>query len=151
MRSARFIACATVGMVAAGLIGGMAANPQGALAAAAKDSRTFMKEVVAPATQVLWDFGYAEKMTDQDWDKVKKAAVDLTGAMSTINAGGVTAADRARSKEAGWQEWAKKLGDSASAAKTAADAKNQMELASAGDSMVEICEGCHMAYDPTAK
>ena len=37
------------------------------------------------------------------------------------------------------------------AAKTAAERKDQMALATAGDNLVEYCEGCHMAFDPTAK
>jgi cytochrome c556 len=143
---------AAAGIVSAALVGTLAVDFGPAVAAAAaKDSRTFMVAVVQPATQVLWDFGYAEKMTDQDWAKVSKAAADLVGATPTIAAGGVTAAEKARAKSADWQDWSKKLSTTVAAAKRAADSKNQGELATAGDALAEICGGCHTAFDPNAK
>ena len=120
-------------------------------AGAATDSRTFMTTVVQPATQVLWDFGYAEKMSDEDWAKVSKAATDLVEAMPTIASGGFTAEEKGRAQMGGWQDWAHKTADLATAAKQAADQKNQMSLATAGDSLVETCGGCHMEFDPNAK
>jgi hypothetical protein len=32
--------------------------------------------------------------------------------------------------------------------KRAVDAKNQMALRSAGDALVEVCEGCHKQFKP---
>jgi len=152
MRFARTVLFVSVAVASAAVIGGMAADFDLAFAAAAaKDSRTFMVSVVQPATQVLWDFGYAEKMSNDDWAKVSKAATDLVGAMPTIAAGGFTAAEKARSKMGGWQDWTKKTTDFANAAKRAADMKKQMDLATAGDSLVETCGGCHMEFDPNAK
>lgn len=75
----------------------------------------------------------------------------MVAAAPVIAAGGVTAAERARAKSADWQDWSKKLSTSVAAAKRAADTKNQAELATAGDSLVEICGGCHTAFDPNAK
>ena len=152
MRFARSIVSATACVLSAVFVGGIAADLDWAFAAvAAKDSRSFMVGVVQPATQVLWDFGYAEKMTDQDWAKVGKAAADLVGAAPTIAAGGFNAAEKARAKSAGWQDWSKKVSATAAAAKRAADTKNQGELATAGDALAEICSGCHTAFDPNAK
>jgi hypothetical protein len=120
-------------------------------APAASDSRSFMAGIVQPATQVLWDFGYAEKMSDEDWSKVSKAATDLDAAMPTIAAGGFSAEEKARAASPEWQDWSKKTADFVVAAKAAADAKNQMGLATAGDSLVETCGGCHTAFDPMAQ
>jgi len=127
------------------------ASPSPGTAPAASDSRSFMAGVVQPATQVLWDFGYAEKMSDEDWSKVNKAATDLVAAMPAITAGGFSAEEKARATSAEWQDWSKKTADFAVAAKAAADAKNQMGLATAGDSLVETCGGCHTAFDPNAQ
>jgi hypothetical protein len=110
-----------------------------------------MVGVVQPATQVLWNYGYAEKMSDENWAEVGKAAGTLVEAMPTITAGGFTEAEKARAMSAEWQGWAKKTGDMVAAAKRAADTKNQMELATAGDTLVETCGGCHTAFDPNAK
>jgi hypothetical protein len=117
----------------------------------AADSRSFMMGVVQPATQVLWNYGYADKMSDETWAEVSKATDTLVNAMPTIAAGGFTEAEKARAMSAEWQDWTKKTGDLVAAAKRAADAKNQMELATAGDGLVESCGGCHTAFDPNAK
>jgi hypothetical protein len=146
---------AVAGIVSAALLGGLAGCEQQTAnapsAPAAKDSRSFMAGVVQPATQVLWNFGYAEKMTDENWAEVSKAAMTLVDAVPTIAAGGFTAEEKARATSPEWQDWSKKTGEMAQAAKRAADAKNQAELATAGDSLVEICGGCHMTFDPNAK
>lgn len=118
---------------------------------AAQNSRSFMMEVVQPATQVLWNFGYAEKMTDENWDEVSKATATLTEAMPTIAAGGFSDEEKARASKGGWQDWAKKTADLVQAAKLASDQKNQMGLATAGDGLVETCGGCHTEFDPNAQ
>jgi hypothetical protein len=163
MKSLRPILLVMAGVLTAAFVGGLAGceqrtaeapapvPPSAGTAPAASDSRSFMAGIVQPATQVLWDFGYAEKMSDEDWSKVNKAAADLVAAMPTIAAGGFTAEEKARATSAEWQDWSKKTTDFAVAAKAAADAKNQMGLATAGDSLVETCGGCHTAFDPNAK
>lgn len=163
MRPSRSLLLATTGVLAAAMLGGLAgceqqtaqapaaAPPPAATAPAAGDSRSFMAGTVQPATQVLWDFGYAEKMSDEDWGKVSKAATDLVAAMPTIAAGGFSDEEKARAMSAEWQDWSKKTEEFAVAAKAAADEKNQMGLATAGDSLVETCGGCHTAFDPNAK
>jgi len=127
------------------------ATPPAPAAPAAKDSRSFMVEVVQPPTQVLWNYGYAEKMTDENWDEVSKAATALVAAMPTIAAGGFSDEEKARASQGGWQDWAQKTTDFVNAAKVAADQKNQMALATAGDSLVETCGGCHTEFDPNAQ
>jgi G:T/U-mismatch repair DNA glycosylase len=103
-----------------------------------------MMNAVAPAVKPIWDFGYAEKLTDENWETIKKAAADLTAAIPTISA-------EPRASDPKWQDWTMKVSASADAAMKAANAKDQMALAMAGDALVEQCEGCHMAFDPTAK
>jgi hypothetical protein len=154
MRPILFLGAA---IVSAAVIGGCeqqqttTADAPSAPAAAGQDSRTFMTNVVQPATQVLWNYGYAEKMTDENWAEVMKAATTLVEAMPTIQAGGFSAEEKARATQGGWQDWAKKTTDHVTAAKLAADQKNQMALATAGDSLVETCGGCHTEFDPNAK
>ena len=70
---------------------------------------------------------------------------------AVIDGEGTRRAEQARAKSPVWQDWTKKVSDAATAAKTAAERKDQMALATAGDNLVEYCEGCHMAFDPTAK
>src|SRR5215468_1576735 len=47
-----------------------------------------------------------------------------------------------------WQDWSLNLRDAGVAVKRAVDAKNQMALRSAGDALVEVCEGCHKQFKP---
>jgi cytochrome c556 len=123
-----------------------------ALAAPApQNNKAFMIAVVAPAVKPILDLGYAEKITDADWANLKKAAGDLNNSMTTIVSGGSVASEQTRAKSPKWQEWAKKTADASAAAVRAVNAKNQMQLAAAGDTLVETCEGCHMAFDPTAR
>jgi hypothetical protein len=108
MRPSRSLLLATAGVLSAAILGGLAgceqrtaeapapASPPADTAPAASDSRSFMASAVQPPTQVLWDFGYAEKMSDEDWAKVNKAATDLVAAMPTIAAGGFSAEEKAR-------------------------------------------------------
>jgi hypothetical protein len=150
-------------LVSAAIVGGLAgceqqtttadvpATPPSTTAPAATDSRSFMLGVVQPPTQVLWNFGYAEKMTDENWDEVSKAATALIEAMPTIAAGGFSDEEKARASQGGWQDWSKKTADLVQAAKQAADEKNQMNLATAGDGLVETCGGCHTEFDPNAQ
>jgi cytochrome c556 len=118
---------------------------------AGNNFRGFMIRTVAPATQPIWDLSYADKLSDADWTRVQKAAADLVASVPTVASGGPVAAEAARAKQAKWQDFTKKMQAEAVAAKAAADKKDQMALATAGDNLLEICGGCHMQYDPTAK
>ena len=108
------------------------------------DRRQFMINVVAPATKPIWDLSYADKMSDADWDTVKKATADLVASMPQI------AADP-RGQDPKWKDTLMKVSADADAAQKAAADKNQMALATAGDALVEDCGACHMAFDPGAK
>ena len=121
-----------------------AAPAPAAPAGGTDDRRQFMINVVAPATKPIWDLSYADKMSDADWDTVKKATADLVAAMPQI------AADP-RGQDPKWKDWLMKVSATADAAQKAAQAKNQMALAAAGDALIEQCGGCHMAFDPGAK
>ena len=126
-------------------------NAEEVRAAAAANFKTFMTSNVGPAVQPLWDNGYKDNLTDADWTSMQQGVARLQAAMTTINSGGTIAADQTRAKTPMWQDWAKKMGEQVVAAKTAVDKKDQMAVATAGDNLVEICEGCHMAFDPTAR
>lgn len=134
-----------------GITGILSVSARAADAPAAGTFRAYMANVVGPATQPIWDLGYAERVTDADWDRLKKASADLVGSMPTIGTGGFSAAEQARGKTPTWQDWTKKMAAAANDAKAAVDGKNQMALAAAGDTLLEICSGCHMQFDPTAK
>ena len=119
-------------------------------AAAGGNMKDYMVNVVMPNTQPLWDNGYADKISNEDWTKMQQAAATLQGTIPTITSGGSVPAEQTRAKAAAWQDWTKKMAGAVVATKAAVDKKDQMALQTSGDSLVEICEGCHMAFDPTA-
>jgi hypothetical protein len=119
-------------------------------AAASATMKDFMDNVVMPNTQPLWDYGYADKVTDQDWARMQQAVARLQASIPTVLSGGPVLAEQTRAKSTVWQDWTKKMATAVAANKAAVDKKDQMALAAAGDGLVEICEGCHMAFDPTA-
>jgi cytochrome c556 len=141
----------TIAVLALGASFAIVWNADRSHAAAAADFKTFMTATVGPAVQSLWDGGYKDNLTDADWRNMQQGAARLQGAMASIASGGSIAAEQARAKTPVWQEWTKKMAEQVAAANTAAGKKDQMGIATAGDALVEICEGCHMAFDPNAR
>jgi hypothetical protein len=123
---------------------------QARAAAASANMKTYMIDVVMPAMQPIWDGSYADKVTDADWKAMQDNAGKLQATVATIRSGGSVPGEQVRAKDAKWQSWTKKMDDEVKVAKAAADKKDQMALAMAGDNLVEICGGCHTDFDPTA-
>ena len=120
-------------------------------AAAPANNKAFMIGTVGPATQPIWDFGYADKVTDADWANIQQAATKLLASVPMVASGGSTLpAEQTRAKSPVWQDWTKQMSDAVKEAKAAADKKDQMGLQTSGDKLLDICAGCHTAFDPTA-
>jgi cytochrome c556 len=120
-------------------------------APAPANMKAYMIDVVAPAVKPVWDLSYADKISDPEWTQIQRASADLVASMAIISSGGKVPAEQTRAKSAVWQDWTKKTLAQATAAKTAADKKDQMALATAGDNLVETCGGCHLEFDPGAR
>jgi hypothetical protein len=110
-----------------------------------------MLDVVAPPTNPIWEKSYAADLTDADWDEVKKAASQLLSAASLVSLGGTDADEKGWTDAPEWRQWSETMAATAMAALRASEAKDQMALAAAGDSLVEDCMGCHVVFDPTAR
>jgi cytochrome c556 len=114
-------------------------------ASASLSMSAFMINVVNPAANSVWNGGRAEKLTDEDWNSIRRAAAQLTGSIATISVGGPVAAERGRADSLVWQEWARRFMDTVRAIKRSAAEKDQAALARAGDTLSEVCESCHAA------
>ena len=141
---------AVLSVATATALGAIVWNADAGRAAAAGNMKDFMVNVVMPNMQPLWDNGYADKIADQEWARMQQAVNRLQATVATISSGGGVGAEQTRAKSAVWQDWTKKMATAVAASKAAVDKKDQMGLQTGGDSLVEICEGCHMAFDPTA-
>jgi hypothetical protein len=90
----------------------------------------------------------ATALTGREWLDVNEHAYQLQAAATLISLGGTGQADRGWVTSPAWQEWSVKLRDAGVAVKRAVDAKSQMALRSAGDVLVDVCEGCHKVFKP---
>src|SRR4051812_35321586 len=109
-----------------------------------------MEWVIDPAVDVIWDSvksvitdkGTQEiaPHTDAEWDKVRDAAATLMEASNALMIEG-----RARDQKE-WMTSARRLGDSASLALKAAQAKNTEALFNEGGNIYKACAACHSRY-----
>ena len=105
----------------------------------------FMVEVVNPAANTLWSARGKNMLSDKDWDDIKQAAAALSKASATVSAGGSTPNDRTLAQSAAWREWSAKFAATVQAAMRASDRKDRQALVTAGNTLVDICQGCHTA------
>ena len=108
-----------------------------------------MVQTIAPAAATVWTDSYSEKLTDDDWSRLRSAAVTLRETATIVAEGGTLPADRAKAASPAWTEWAQKYADLAAALERATQVKEQQALAAAGDAMVDVCGGCHTAFPAT--
>jgi cytochrome c556 len=107
---------------------------------------TLMVNVVGPAANSLLERSATETLADEDWRRLKQDVSKLTESTSQVAFGGTSGAEEQRAKSDVWQGWAGKLSEAVSAAERAVDHKDKIALVAASDSLVEVCEGCHMAF-----
>ena len=65
--------------------------------------------------------------------------------MATLSAGGSTTGDRTLAASAAWREWSAKVTATVEAVVRASDRKDRQALVTAGNTLVDICLGCHTA------
>ena len=107
-----------------------------------------MVDLVDHAAHEIWDAGYADNLTDHDWQVVEQHAIQLVASGTLVSLGGTGPADRGWVLSPAWQEWAGKLADSGLAARAAVANADQEALQRAGDDLVASCEGCHSVFKP---
>jgi len=114
-------------------------------------TRALMLDVVAELPNPIWEKSYATELTDDDWAALKKSASALVASATTISVGGTDAAEKGWLDSPEWRQWSEKLAETATSALAAIEARDQTALQLAGDTLVEDCMGCHVAFDPTAR
>lgn len=107
-----------------------------------------MVDLVDHAAHEIWDAGYANNLTEHDWQVVEQHAIQLVASGTLVSLGGTGPADRGWALAPAWQEWAGKLADSGLAAQAAVANADQEALLRAGDNLVATCEGCHSVFKP---
>jgi len=97
----------------------------------------------------IWEGGNkGGTLTGLEWLVLNEHALQLQAAATLVSLGGTGQADRGWVASPAWQDWARKMRDAGVTVKRAVDTKNQMALRSAGDALVDVCEGCHKQFKP---
>jgi uncharacterized caspase-like protein len=97
----------------------------------------------------IWEGGNkSATLTGREWQVISEHAIQLQAAATLVSLGGTGQADKGWVASAAWQDWSRKLKDAGVSVKRAVDTKNQMALRTAGDALVDTCEGCHKQFKP---
>jgi hypothetical protein len=104
------------------------------------NTRQLMLGVTAPASDVVFGVGAKAPESDAEWEKVQASALSLAES-AVLMKSGPRAVDQ--------QEWVKHCDDLISTARAAAAAageKNVDKVLEVGNSIYEVCDGCHKKY-----
>lgn len=107
-----------------------------------------MVALVNHAADPIWVASWRNPQTDADWRELERLSYQLRIAGSLLEIPGTGPMDAQWAADEGWREWSKKLGESGDLALEAAQSRDLDLVQTAGDRIVEACEGCHLDYKP---
>lgn len=125
-----------------------AAQPESYFIPVPVSINAMMVALVDHSAHEIWDAGNASTLTGRDWQNVEQHTIQLAAAGSLISTGGTGTADYGWVMSPRWQEWARVLTDGALQANRAVQEQDKMALVSAGDAILQACEGCHQIFKP---
>ena len=117
-----------------------ASAPAAAAPVSTVTTRQIMLGLVIPAADIVWAAAGEAPADDAAWEKIAANAAMIAEAGNLMSTG-PRVVDQAE-----WLAFAKAMSDAATAAATAATAKNLDQLADAGNTLYETCDTCHMKY-----
>lgn len=160
MKNSFFPVRTTVAMLSVATVGALSAIGWSASAAQQAAAQTpflplsvsinaLMVAMVDDVAHDIWEGGNkGGALTGQEWQIINEHSYQLQAAATLVSLGGTGQADRGWVTSPAWQDWSRKLRDAGVTVKRAVDTKNQMALRSAGDALVDVCEGCHKQFKP---
>ena len=85
-KTATAISLLAASAVGAGWSAGLAQTPsnESPNKAVYVDIHSFMVQAINPAANTIWVSGYADKLSEQDWERVKDAVTQLAGTVSIV-------------------------------------------------------------------
>ena len=102
------------------------------------------------AAHFIWDAANPENsVADVDWTEVEHHAIQLLSSRSAVTMGGAGVNDGMWVAQRSWRAYVDQMNNASIAALSAAKARNLVDLALAGDQLIESCEGCHRQYKPS--
>ena len=107
-----------------------------------------MVALVNHSADPIWLAAWRNPETDKDWRNLERMAYQLqvAGALLTIPGNGPM--DEEWTADPQWTSWSNQLEAAGDRAVKAVAARDITRIASSGDEIVAICEGCHIAFKP---
>jgi hypothetical protein len=107
-----------------------------------------MVALVNHSADPIWLAAWRSPETDQDWRNLERMAYQLQIAGALLVVPGNGPMDETWTADPQWVAWANKLEAAGDRAVKAVAARDITRISSAGDEIVEVCEGCHFAFKP---
>jgi hypothetical protein len=108
-----------------------------------------MVNIIDPHSHELWDAAAdpaKAPKTDEDWRKVRHAAVTLAAGGNLTMLSGNGPKDQAWRTQKDWYKLSQAVSDAGLAATRAVQNRNVAALSKAGDQLLEACLHCHKEY-----
>ena len=105
-----------------------------------------MVALVNDAADPLWVAAWKSPSSDPEWRELERRAYQLELAGTLIAFPGTGALDKTWTIKPAWRDWSRRLREAGSEAVTAVKARDIKQIATTGDRIVEICEGCHIEF-----
>ena len=109
---------------------------------------TLMVALVNHAADPIWLAAWRNPQSDRDWRELERLAVQLEVGGALLTMPGTGPLDRTWVADPAWQEWAGRLERAGAGAVKAVQARDLEAIGGVGDEIVEVCEGCHIAFKP---
>lgn len=101
------------------------------------------------AAHFIWEAANPDNPSmDVNWQEVEHHAIQLISSRSAMTMGGTGSNDAMWIAQPGWRSYVTQMNAASIQALNAARDENFSGLISAGDNLVESCEGCHQQYKP---
>ena len=107
-----------------------------------------MVALVNHSADPIWLAAWRNPETDRDWRNLERMAYQLQVAGALLVIPGNGPMDEAWTSDPQWTNWANQLEAAGDRAVKAVAARDLSRISSSGDEIVDICEGCHIAFKP---
>jgi len=107
-----------------------------------------MVALVNHSADPIWLAAWKNPDSDKDWRNLERMAYQLQVAGALLVIPGNGPRDDEWTADPQWIAWANQLEAAGDRAVKAVSARDITRIAHSGDEIVEICEGCHMAFKP---
>ena len=107
-----------------------------------------MVALVNDSADPIWSAATKLPQAEKEWRGLERVAIalEVSGALMTMP--GTGPLDETWTQRPEWQGFAKELREAGAAAVAAVKSRDQAAIASVGDRLVDVCEGCHKVFKP---